>query len=805
MGKLTRREFLKTVGKGAAIAGALNLAGCVEKEDPYALRKPPVPGEKGWYLGQEKWVMSSCAQCPAGCGIRVRIVKGRAIKIEGNPASPINRGRVGLKGQAGLQVLYNPDRIRHPLKRTGPRGSNKWKEISWNEAIAEVAKTLKKLRDEGKSHQLAVLCGRQRGFMVELWKRFCQVFGTLNFFDHISTSVGATQQAMNLMMGVDDLPGYDWENTSYVLNLGAALSESSYQGIFFKRLSAVMKRGHPGRRAKIVHVEPTYTLTTHHADEWIPIQPGTYDALALGIAHVLVKEGLYDKAFVESHSFGFYGWKDSMGHHQKGLRDILEDYPPGKVSAITDIPEKDIIRLAREMAKYRPALAIVDSRSTSTSNGLEIARAAMMLNALLGSVDRQGGVLVQRRPPLQLWQNPELDKIAQKGNSQSRIDSNGLEQFPFSSSVVEAIPEHIFKEKPYPIQVMFLYYSNPLFSRLNPERYRKAFEKIPSIISFSPFMDESSFYADIILPDHTYLERWEDAIPTPTVGYPVFGIRKPVVEPLYNTRNTGDVLIELSRSLDGIFKSNFPWQNFKEALEERISGLFKAKKGSIVTNDKDVFLESLYTIGHWENPPYRFEQYGKIFKTPSGKFEFYSQKIKIVIEQSSAHSKKSISELLQGWGQPESMNVVCLPHAEAPQWEGDHLQYPLYLIPYKPITYAEGSGANLPWLQELGDVLKGTRWDSCVEINPDTARKHGISDGDFVSVESPIGQIKTCAKIFAGIPPDAVMIVLGQGHTQMGRYASGRGVNPREILVAKVNPFSGIASLCGTKVKIVKL
>lgn len=803
---VSRREFLQgLIGASAAAGVALGLSGCAHVEDPFTIVKPSVPGAEKWTRGEEKWVASTCAQCPVGCGLRVRVVEGRVVKIEGNNASPINRGGLGPKGQSGPSVLYDPDRLQHPLKRSGPRGSGEWKEISWDDAVTELTAALGKMRTEGNSHQLALLCGRPRGFMVDLWKRFCQVYGTPNFFDPLSTSDGLMKDAMKLMMGVDDLPAYDWENTTFILSLGTSLFESNCQGIYFTRLASTLRQGHAVKRAKIVHVEPAYSLTSLQADEWIKITPGTYDVLALGLANIIVKEELYDKEFIQSHTFGFKSWKDEKGESHKGFLDILEEYPPEKVAEVTGIPQETILQLAHNLAELRPSVVVADAYSTSTSNALEVARCVLALNALLGNIDKPGGILVQRKPPLKPWSTPTPDDIAKAGINKPRLDGAGSKAFPFTSSVVEAFPEQVLEGKPYPIQALFLYYSNPLYSRIRPERFARAFEKIPFIVSFSPYMDESSHMADLILPDHTYLERWEDGTPTSAVGYPVFGIRRPVVKPLYNTRHTGDLIIQLAKSLGGSIESHFPWEDFKEAMNERISGLKKAGRGSIEAEDEKEFLKQLNKKGYWEDPPYHFEEWQGIFKTPSKKFEFWSHTAYNTITQLAKKSNLSISELLKSWDEPADLDLTALPHATTPQWEGDPKEYPLYFMPYKPITYAEGSGANLPWLNELRLLVSGDRWDSWVDLNPDTAAGLGIRNGDMVSITSPAGKISTYARFVDGVPPDVARMAKGQGHTQMGRYAKGKGVNPNEILVPKIVPHSGIAPLCGTRVKVTKI
>jgi len=225
----TRRNFIKASG---ALGAAGALAACFPKIDPYALPrdKEPVPGSDTWYKGEERLVASACGQCPINCGIAVRVVEGRAVKIDGNPKSRLVGGKLGPKGQTGLFTLYDPDRIKGPLMRDGERGSGKWKAITWEEAFAGVATRLGDLRSKGGSHKLAVMCGRQRGFMKELLERFCAAYGTPNYFDPLAGGDGALVQAMELMTGVPEIPGYDAVNTSFILSLGSGIFESTCNG-----------------------------------------------------------------------------------------------------------------------------------------------------------------------------------------------------------------------------------------------------------------------------------------------------------------------------------------------------------------------------------------------------------------------------------------------------------------------------------------------------------------------------------------------------------------------------------------------
>ncbi len=793
--EFSRRKFLKTTG---AVGAASALAACLPQHDPYSLavEKPVVPGSDGWYRGEEKTLSTACGQCPVNCGIRVRVVEGRAVKINGNPDSLLVGGKLGPKGQTGLYTLYDPDRIKTPLKRDGERGSGKWKPITWKEAIAETSSKLSALREKSEPHKLAILCGRQRGFMKELLERFSQSFGTPNFFDPLSSGDGALVQAMELMTGVAEMQGYDADKTSYILSLGSGIFESTCNGIHFARSTGKFRSGNPTRRSKIVQVEPYRSQSAKIADEWIAIKPGTYDALALGIAHQLIKANLHDLDFVASQCSGFDSFAAS-----------LSDYPVEKVSEITGISEKNIYRLAWELAASKPAVVVVDSRSTSTSNGLEIARCALALNALLGSIERPGGIVLKKPIPLADWDAATLDDIAKKGLAQPSLDGRDKERFPLGHNVVEAFPESVMEGKPYGAEALLLYYSNPLFSRNNPDRYRKAFEKIPFIVSFSPFLDESAAYADLILPDHTYLERWEDATPPPFGFQAAIGMRRPVVEPLYETKNTGDALIQIAKGLDGTVAEAFPWKSFKVAMEERLAGVASVQRGTLSEESPEDFLKKLAKVGYWHDEPMAAENWKAAFKTPSGKFEFHSKIAEEKITTLARNLNHAPEQWLKNIGKP-SLAAVCLPHAEAAVFAGSREEFPILFMTYKPITYAEGSGANIPHLREMAGLQRGLRahesWLSWVDLNPETARKIGVVHGEKIWLESPIGRIESHALVTEAVPVDMAVMELGGGHKEFGRFARGKRSNPKELVPPHIDPLSGLTPSCGTRIRILK-
>ena len=806
MTKLSRRDFLKLVGAGGATIGLYKLG--LEQSVQEALAK--VEEGRASSSQEERWTPSVCQLCPAGCGILVRVIGGRAVKIEGHPLNPNNQGRLCPRGQAGLQILYNPDRIKGPLRRIGERGSNEWQSISWDEALRLVADKLKELREKGQPHTLVFMHGAKPGPMQDLIARFCQAFGTPNVVEVSGSSDGSSLLVNYLMQGWRAAAGYDWENTNYLLSLGAPLLEAWQPSVRMLRAYSRLRRGRPGARAKIVQIEPRFSVTAAKADEWIPINPGTEGALALSMARVIIEEGLYDREFIENHTFGFEDWADEDGEQHIGFKTlVLKSYSPGTASAATGIPVETIKRVAREFAATRPAVAV--GNAIWQTNGLFTQMAIHALNALVGSIDVPGGVIKQNTPPFAPWPDTAEDGLAEKGLSMPRLDQAGT-KYPLANGVYQALPESILADDPYPPNAIFLYEANPLFCSPDPDRFYRAFQKVPFIVSFSPFLDDSTSYADLILPDHVYLEKWVSDVLIPSLGYPVLGLGQPVVQPLYDTKNTGDVLIELARELGGSVAQSFPWPSFEELLRFRLRGIFEAGRGSIRADSFDQFWNEFVERGVWSAPPYGFGEWERVLTTPSGKFEFYSQTLKNNLEalaereaaQKGTAVEETMEELLQGLGIRSRGDELYMPHYEFPKWVGEETEYPFHLNVYQLMALYDGRVANSPWLQGISGLHIKEAWNNWVEINPETARELGIADGDPVWVESPLGRIQVKARLYPGAMPEVVNMPLGQGHVTYGRWASGRGANPKQIIGNEYDYLGGLSAWSSTRVRIYK-
>ncbi len=807
--KVSRRGFLQIAG--VSVAGRV-ASGCKVLErgypEEYSVEKPPVPGVEGWAQGEERLIKSTCLQCEGGCGIIVRVVEGRAVRIKGNPDYPTNQGGLCPKGLNGLQVLYDPDRIEGPLQRVGARGAGNWKRISWDEAIARVARQLTALRANGESHTLAVLGGRYRGHMRDLVRRFLSAYGSPNEIDHESLCTTGDKVASFLAQGIRERLAYDWERTKYVLVFGAGFVESFRPTAMMLRIHGHMRQGVPGQRTKIVQIDPRYGVSAARADEWVQVRPGTDGALALGLAHVLIRDGLVNKKFIRNHTLGFDAWTDAAGRSHIGFRDlVLSSYAPPSVAETTGVAVQTIERLAHEFAAHQPGVAIVGRGAAAHTNGVYNVLAIHALNALVGSIEVPGGVLVQRRPPFASWPEPELDDVARLGLGRPRFDLDGGEVPPFADSQLATLAERLEWGQPYRLKAVFFYYTNPLFSAPVPDRLRAALERVPLLVSFSPFMDESTAMADFVLPDHTYLERWQLDVISPSVGFPLFSIRQPVVAPLHDTRSTGEVLIEIARAIGGTVGSSFPG-NELDMIKQLVRGVQESKRGSIRTDDFEEFWKRVLTDGGWWDSPYSFGEWERVLATPSGKYEFYStrldERLGALVAARREDPAAARAAVLAGLATSGRWDEACLPHYEPVRPAESESEFPFIVASYKTMTHAEGRGANQPHLQEAFGVQFDRSWEPWVEIHPDDAHALGVEDDDYVWLRSPAGKVRVKAVLHDGTHRATVNVPFEYGHTAYGRWAAGRGENVNPLVRAAQVSLAGGAAWYDARVAISK-
>ena len=683
---MDRRDFIKLT----AITGtSATLASCGNPEHALIRFVP----DEDLVPGVAEWKPSVCPMCAAGCGVSVRVMEadvettrngqagvvkmGVAKKLEGNAKDPISRGALCARGQASIQITYHPDRLTQPLKRSGARGAGGFTPVTWEEAIAELTGQLDTLAAAKDQKTLAFLTRPHRGRRTALAGEFLKGFGAPAPIVHEFFAEDVLRRANAISFGHEQLPTIDFARARFAISFGADFLGTWNSPVAQSGAYATMRQGRPGMRGAFVQVESRMSLTGASADQWVPVKPGTEGVLALGLAHLIRK----NRPNADR--------PDGAGSAIEGWSGGLADYDPARVEQITGVTAKRVERLARELVDFSPAVAIAGGAALAQTNGLFTAVAVNALNAVLGTVGQPGGVFFA------------------PGSLKSEV--RRLKSQDLASA-----------------KVLLLADANPVFDAPKAWKMREALAAIPFIASFGSFIDDTSNFADLILPDHTFLESWVDSAPESGSMEAVPSSAGPVMKPLYNTRATADVLIEVAGKLKSPVA--LPWKSAEEVAKSAVPA------------------------------------------TP----------------QSAIRTPQS-----------------PMGYAE-PQFDGDAATYPFHFLPYASLQFGDGSSAHLPWLQEMPDPLTSAMWSSWVEINPQTAERLQLAQGDLVDVTSSQGTLRAPVMIFPGIAPDLIAMPVGQGHESFTRYASGRGVNPLAILAPSAEPETGALAWAATRVKIAR-
>jgi anaerobic selenocysteine-containing dehydrogenase len=801
--RFTRRTFLQLLG---GTAGAAVVAkGQISSKVGHAAEDL-----KRWATPEEVMVPSICQQCPGGCGLLVRTLDGEVAGIAGNPHHPINRGSVCPKAFGGLQLLYDSNRLKGPMVRAGERG--KFRSIGWDEALSIMVSRLSDLRAKNLSHTAVVLGGQYRGYRDMLWKRFAESYGTPNYIRVRCFTPERPAVAHHFMQGVTEPLGYDLAEAQFILSFGAGVLESWLGPVHNSRAFARLRRSSERRRGLLVQVDPRRSPTAVKADRWISIVPGTDGVLALGIANAMIREGLYDQDFVEEHTFGFEDWEDSSGQQHLGFKNlVLREYGLLTVSASTGVPVKSILEVARNLGTLKPAIVIGERGPVYGPDDLHTRMAIHSLNALVGNIGVVGGLRTQGELPLASLPTIQQDAAAKQGTAQPRIDGAGEKQYLLVSDAPQLLPDRIASRTPYPINALFLFATNPLANHPAKEALASALKKVPFIVSFSPFLDESSAMADLILPDHTYLERWQDDQVNHLAGFTCFSIAPPAATPLHQTRNSADVVLQVAQALGGAVAQNFPWKKFEDLLKQGAQGLYDSSRGYVVSapaeealrkvlerqgywvpefKDYDAFWNALLQRGAWWDPTGLPVGTKALLQTPSGKFEFYSTALKQLVDKAVKQEGKTGS-FVSTLGASKSEDLLFLP-AVTIHRPAQTESFPLRLNTYRLMSRPMGGGRNQPWLLEQPAVHLHASWESWVELHPKTAADLGIKAEDWVWVESAKGRIKLRVKLYSGTRPDVVHIPL----------FGGDGPNPNDLIANETDTLKGFGVLNTTQVRI---
>ena len=713
---LSRREFLKLVTLGAVstASACVSVSGRTGNSLESHVNVPEdiLPGESTWYA-------STCRQCPAGCGIIVGTVNGRAKKIEGNPAYPVNRGKLCARGQAGLQDLYHPDRLRNAVKQSGGRGSREFEALHWDDAFTLLIQKLQGIDPAGVSF----LGGTMPDHLYFLSSRWLEAMGAppLVRFNLQSTFDGriTASKAAQSLFGSRQLPIYDVANAEVIYSFGANFLETWQSPVAYSQQFGEFRQGQAGGRGFFVQFEPRLSSTAASADEWVPLRPGTDGLVAMALGRIIIEKRLG--------SVGAFGQEEA---------DLFRDVNVGELAEASQVPVDKLEQLALILASSDRPLVIPGGYPAGQKNGFASYKAIQGLNLILRRIGQRGGVYLSMPSPIDtLPEAPAMDSFTEIQALIDRMNSGEVD-------------------------VLFVHGANPVYELPSATGFVEAINRVPFVVSFGSIVDETAVQSDLILPDHTYLETWGYQVASPGTDRPSVSSQQPVVQPLYDTRSTGNLILALAEEQGGEVADALPWANELLFLEDASGGLFLSSLSPYNVKTAGDFWSAWRQHGGWWT-----------------KRELYQE-----------------PEVIGFFGQPLE--------AIEPSFEGAEEEYPFHLYPYSGVALGDGSCAHLPWLQELPDPMTTACWQTWVEVNPQTAHSIGVKDNDLVKVVSPYGEITAVVVEYPGIRPDVIAIPIGQGHTDSGHYAANRGANPMQLLAAESAEDSGELAWGATRVRV---
>jgi anaerobic selenocysteine-containing dehydrogenase len=696
---MDRRNFFKILS--TASTGVMTGA-CGKKVERYI---PLLVSDQEMLPGEEAWHPGICGECEAGCGIITRVMEGERLverkgekfrqkiavikKVEGNPLDSVSGGRLCARGQAAVQSLYHPDRLRGPMQRKGARGQSDFAPTSWEQAVAAVAGKLDQVRRNDPS-RILLLARPQAGTRALTIARFLQALGAPPPVSFELADFPLERKAAQHVYGWSDQPVYDLANAIHAVSIGADFLGGWASPVFYARQFGHFRQGRPSVRGKLVQAESRLSITAQSADRWVPLRPGTELFFALALGHLLLaRNTARSKALPPE------------------VIEAFETLDLASAAGLCGIDEKSISQVARELGESEKPLVIAGASARHT-NSLAALTVAGYLNVLLGNVGQPGGV----HPP------------APEPTASRPAFTNVLAQLDHA-------------------QFVFLDGVDPLYTSPVAAGVAEKLARVETVVSFAPFLNDSAAYADLVLPDHHSLESGA-AVFTPVAPALAATVATPFVQPLYDTRATEQVLVELAKKMNLEFEAATPKSVLEKALPEG-----------------ETWEAVVHQGGFWGEPANTAARAGK----------------------------------------PEKSKLEAKPAI----FYGDVSQFPLHFLPYHSIQFHDGRSAHLPWMQELPDPVSSAMWSLPAEVDPQTAGRLGIKTGDRVKIESPYGKLEAPAYVDPAAMPGVVSMAIGQGHRGLGRYAANRGANPLSILAPAWEEATGVLAMGATRVRITRL
>jgi anaerobic selenocysteine-containing dehydrogenase len=675
----------------------------------------------------ERMIPTFCSMCgPAmGCGINCYVKDGRLVRIEGMKESPLNRGKLCPKAFASLQWLYSPQRLKYPLKRVGKKGEGRFERITWDEAIDIIAEKLTELKQKYGPESLAILSPARRSYSDYLY-RFLIAHGSPNY-GH--SGICAVQKAFGMAYTLGTARTIeDYANTNLIIVWGVNPVYSGAPRNNLKSLLDARERG-----VKIITIKPELQPDAAKADIWVPIRPGTDGALALAMLNVIINEKLYDADFVEKWCYGF----DKLVPH-------IRKYTPEWAAPITGVPAEQIREVARLYGTVKPACIAAGNAFDQTVDSNNAVRALAILIAVSGNFDKIGGNIVPTRGTMPAIKSVHL----RERYTQEWVDklvapelAPGFQPWmEGTSSAYFRCIESVLTEKPYPIRAIIAPGTQPTVSNRGSKKVVEALKKLDFFVVVDVMETSSMPWADVVVPVATMYET----------DHPFEGgaanwlmARNQVIEPLGDYKSDYEFWLDLGVRMG--YGKDFWNGSITDCMDYQLED-FGLTMAELRKHEHGI----TYAPG-----PVEYEKYERIFAMKSTRLSRapYLPQGKVAI-YNTTFEENGFNPLPEWVEPPESPTGT--PELLA--------KYPLvFFDAHTSDVYNAGWLRNIPYLREI----QPEPW---IHIHPKTAARRGITDGDWVIVESPHGWMKVKAIYFPGIRLDTVMGLHGwwQGCEELG-------------------------------------
>ena len=667
-----------------------------------------------------------CDICFWKCGAIATVRGNRLWKIEGNPEDPLSGGRLCPRGTGGVGAHFDRDRLTAPLVRKNERGQDRWVETTWDEALGHIAEKMQRIKREHGPEAVALF---SHGIGGRFLKHTLKAYGTPNLTaPSFAQCRGPRDVGFELTFGEDvgSPERTDIRNARCLVLIGSHLGENMHNTQVQEFAEAV------GAGASIIVVDPRFSVAASKAKHYLPIRPGTDLALLLAWMNTLVREGLYDREYVERHGFGFAAFEAAISR-----------YTPEWAYPETGIAPETIRETAREMARQRPATLVHPGRHTTWyGDDAQRSRAIALLNALLGSWGRKGGFYAPSSMDIPAYPHPAYPQ-PQRG----KADNPGR-RYPFASGTLSnGIREATLTGEPYPIKGWFVYASNLLHTLPNESETIEAIKKLELLVVVDVIPSEIAGWADVVLPESTYLER-HDELYAGHFREPFVSLRQPVVEAPHDQKPNWWIARRLAEKLG--LEAYYPWKDIEEYLQFRLKAaghdLEALKKTGVVRGKPQ--------------PLYFEDGVEPAFFTPSGKIEFYSLQLADAGFDPVPKYRPP---------QPGPPGFLRLLYGRAP-------------------VHSFGRTQTNP-------VLADAMSENAVWVNTSVARRHGLASGDRVRLRNQDGVVsqQILVRVTEAIRPDCVYMVHGFGHTARRlRRAYGKGASDARLITRyEVDPLMG--------------